>query len=103
MNTVYKSNVYPIKQGDNGITKSRSKKEILLDKLSKAIRLKHYSKATDRIYCGYVGEFIDFQMKQTQPEHGAKAIEEYLTHVMQKKSTVKSPLDRMLLPPGATR
>lgn len=81
MNTALKSNVYLIKPLDNGITKSRSKKEILLDKLSKAIQLKHYSKATDRMYCGYVGEFIDFQMKKSNPEHGAKAVEEYLTHL----------------------
>lgn len=40
MNTALKSNVYPIKPLDNEITKSRSKKDILLDKLSKAIRLK---------------------------------------------------------------
>ena len=90
MNTAYKSNVYPIKPLDNQITKSRSKKEILLDKLSKAIQLKHYSKATDRMYCGYVGEFIDFQMKQAQPEHGAKAIEEYLTHLAVVKKVAAS-------------
>lgn len=50
MNTALKSNVYHLPQRDNEITKSGSKKEILLDKLSKAIRLKHYSKATDRMY-----------------------------------------------------
>lgn len=90
MNTAYKSNVYPMKPLDNQITKSRSKKEILLDKLSKAIQLKHYSKATDRMYCGYVGEFIDFQMKQANPEHGAKAIEEYLTHLAVVKKVAAS-------------
>lgn len=90
MNTAFKSNVYPIKPVDNGITKSRSKKEILLDKLSKAIQLKHYSKATDRMYCNYVGEFIDFQTRQVQPEHGAKAIEQYLTHLAVEKKVAAS-------------
>lgn len=90
MNTAYKSNVYPIKPLDNEITKSRSKKDILLDKLSKAIQLKHYSKATDRMYCNYVGEFIDFQMKQSHPEHGAKAVEEYLTHLAVNKKVAAS-------------
>lgn len=90
MNTALKSNVYPIKPLDNQITKSRSKKEILLDKLSKAIQLKHYSKATDRMYCAYVGEFIDFQMKQAHPEHGVKAIEEYLTHLAVVKKVAAS-------------
>lgn len=72
MNTAYKSNVYPIKPLDNKTVKSgsQSKKEILLDKLAKAIRLKHYSKATERMYCNYVGEFMDFQLKQQNPEHG---------------------------------
>jgi len=90
MNTAYKSNVYPFKPLDNENTKSRSKKEILLNKLSKAIQLKHYSKATDRMYCGYVGEFIDFQMKQAQPEHGAKAVEDYLTHLAVVKKVAAS-------------
>lgn len=92
MNTALKSNVYPIKQLDNGNTKSGrgSKKEILLDKLSKAIRLKHYSKATDRMYCGYVADFIDFQTRQALPEHGAKAIEAYLTHLAINKRVAAS-------------
>jgi integron integrase len=90
MNTAIKSNLYIVKPLDNRITKSRSKKEILLDKLSKAIQLKHYSKATDRMYCGYVGEFIDFQMKQEKPEHGAKAVEDYLTHLAVVKKVAAS-------------
>jgi len=92
MNTALKSNVYPLPSRDNKITKSRpeSKKEILLDKLSKAIQLKHYSKATDRMYCNYVADFIDFQLKQQAPEHGAKAIEEYLTHLAVNKKVAAS-------------
>jgi integron integrase len=92
MNTAIKSNVYPIKPLDNKTAKSgrQSKKEILLDKLSKTIQLKHYSKATNRMYCGYVAEFIDFQMKQPEPAHGAKAIEEYLTHLAINKHVAAS-------------
>lgn len=90
MNTALKSNIYPIRPLDNKITKSRSKKEILLDKLSKAIQLKHYSKATNRMYCNYVGEFIDFQQRQAHPEHGAKAIEAYLTHLAINKKVAAS-------------
>jgi len=92
MNTAIKSNVYPIKPLDNKTVKSgkQSKKEILLDKLSKVIRLKHYSKATERMYCNYVADFIDFQMKQQNAEHGAKAIEEYLTHLAVNKKVAAS-------------
>lgn len=108
MNTALKTNVYHFPSRDNERPKSgqQIKKEMLLDKLSKAIRLKHYSKATERAYAGYVAEFIDFRIGHPSHEHGAKAIEEYLnvafnastmiyTHVMQKKSAVRSPLDRM--------
>jgi len=75
MNTAIKSNLYLVKPLDNGITKSRSKKDIL---------------PTDRMYCGYVGEFIDFQLKQEHPEHGAKAVEEYLTHLAVVKKVAAS-------------
>lgn len=90
MNTAYKSNVYPIKKGDNGIVKSRSKKDVLLDTLRKVIALKHYSKATERAYCGYVSEYIDFRLKRQSKEEGAKAIEEYLTHLAVDKKVAAS-------------
>ncbi|MDA8413005.1 MAG: integron integrase [Desulfobacteraceae bacterium] len=86
MNTARKDNVYHLPHRDNGPEKSRQQiqKEILLGKLSAAIKLKHYSRATERMYSGYVSEFIDFQLLQNHPEHGAKAIEEYLTHLARK-------------------
>jgi len=90
MNTALKSNLYLVKPLDNEITKSKSKKEILLDKLSKAIQLKHYSRATNRMYCSYVADFIDFQMKQPNAEHGAKAVENYLTYLAVNKKVAAS-------------
>jgi hypothetical protein len=50
MQTAKLSNVYHLPRRDNEKPKSRQeiKKEQLLDKLSKAILLKHYSKETDR-------------------------------------------------------
>lgn len=61
-----------------------------MDTLRKVIALKHYSKATERAYCGYVSEFIDFQRKQAQPEHGAKAVEQYLTYLAVEKKVAAS-------------
>lgn len=90
MNTAYKSNVYPINRGDNGIVKSRSKKDVLLDTLRKCIALKHYSKSTERAYVGYVSEYIDFRQNRQSQEHGAKAIEEYLTHLAVEKHVAAS-------------
>lgn len=86
MNTVRKSNLYCVPASDNKVTKSRQeiRKETLLGKLSSAIQLKHYSKVTERMYSRYVSDFIDFQCKQSEPEHGAKAIEDYLSHFARK-------------------
>lgn len=51
MNTARVSNILHFPTLDNRITKSRQqiKKDFLLDKLRKAIKLKHYSKATERM------------------------------------------------------
>jgi integron integrase len=86
MNTARKDNVFHLPTPDNRIVKSgkQIKKDFLLDKLCKAIRLKHYSKATERMYSNYVADFIDFQIKQPHADHGAKAIEDYLTHLAKK-------------------
>lgn len=91
MNTAYKSNVYPIKPAVNEITKSgsKSKKEILIDKLQKCIALKHYSKATSKIYTAYASDFIDYRMKH-QAGHGAEAIQEYLTYLAVEKKVAAS-------------
>lgn len=86
MNTARKNNIIHLPIPDNRITKSRQqiRKDFLLDKLAKAIRLKHYAKTTERMYCNYVSDFMAFQVHQLHPEHGAKAIEEYLTHLAGK-------------------
>jgi integron integrase len=92
MNTALKSNIYPFQRPDNAPPKSgqQIKKEQLLDKLSKAIRLKHYSKATERSYVGYVADFIDFRLERRSEAQGAKAIEEYLTYLAIQKKVAAS-------------
>jgi len=50
MNTAYKSNVYPIKPFDNEITKSRSKKEILLDNTHVMQKKNAVKSPLDRMY-----------------------------------------------------
>lgn len=86
MQTARKDNIYQLPKRDNGATKSRQQlqKETLLDKLCKTIRLKHYSKATERMYSNYVADFIDYQLHQPHADHGAKAIEGYLTRLAEK-------------------
>lgn len=94
MNTAIKSNIYHLPPRNNEITKSgpvaTGKKAVLLDKLSKVIRLKHYSKATEQAYSGYVSDFIDFRAKRQLQSHGAQAIEEYLTYLAVEKRVAAS-------------
>ena len=92
MNTAFKSNVYPIRRPDNEVPKSRQqiKKESLLETLRKAIRLKHYSKATERVYATWVSSFIDFRIVRHSEVHGAKAIEEFLTYLAVEKKVAAS-------------
>lgn len=92
MNTARKTNIYQLPRHDNEKPKSgqQIKKEQLLDKLRKAIRLKHYSRATERAYVGYVGGDIDFRIKRQSQAQGAQAIEEYLTHLAVEKRVAAS-------------
>lgn len=90
MNTAIKTNVYPINSAANGNSKSRSKKDSLLDSLRRVIRLKHYSRATEQLYANYVSDFIDFRAKHKSETHGAQAIEEYLTHLAINKKVAAS-------------
>jgi integron integrase len=92
MNIARKTNIYPFSRRDNVATKSgpQIKKEQLMDKLAKAIRLKHYSLATERSYVGYVAEFINFRLARHSESHGAQAIEEYLTHLALEKKVASS-------------
>jgi integron integrase len=92
MNTARKTNLYHLPPRDNLAPKSgqQIKKEQLLDKLAKAIRLKHYSRETERSYVNYVAAFIDFRMKRRSGTEGAAAIEEYLTYMALEKKVAAS-------------
>lgn len=83
MNTAIKTNVYHLPQRDNKVTKSgrQIKKEMLLDKLGKVIKLKHYSKATERVYSSWVSDYIDYRIDKQSKTEGGQAISEYLTHL----------------------
>jgi integron integrase len=92
MQVAVKSNVYPFPARDNGIEKSRplQQKEMLLEKLRREIRVKHYSRATERSYVGYVADFIDYRLRRRSTEHGGQAIQEYLTHLAIDKKVAAS-------------
>jgi len=58
-----------------------SKKKKLLDRVSEAIQLKHYSPRTEEAYVSWIRRFILFHDKRHPREMGAAEIEEFLTHL----------------------
>jgi integron integrase len=92
MQTALKSNVYPFPPRDNETPKSsqQQRKELLLEMLRREVKVKHYSKATERAYVGYVAAFIDYRLKRNSQEHGAKAIQGYLTYLAIEKKVAAS-------------
>lgn len=57
------------------------KKLRLLDQLRLAIRRKHYSRSTEKAYCGWVRRFILFHGKRHSAEMGAEEVAAYLSHL----------------------
>ena len=53
----------------------------LLDRLSAAIRTKHYSRRTERAYRGWVRRYILFHRKRHPAEMGAEHVGRFLSHL----------------------
>ncbi|MBI5922556.1 MAG: phage integrase N-terminal SAM-like domain-containing protein, partial [Betaproteobacteria bacterium] len=51
----------------------------LLDRMRAAIRIRHYSLATERTYVGWVKRFIYFHQKRHPAEMGAPEVESFLS------------------------
>lgn len=64
--------------------KSRIKDELLAE-MHKALQLEHYSEKTERAYCGYVAEFIDFKILRHSVLTDEAAIREFLTYAAMEK------------------
>ncbi|MEE8391170.1 MAG: integron integrase [Anaerolineae bacterium] len=71
-------------------------KKKLLDRVSEAIRLKHYSPRTEEAYVGWIRRFILFHNKRHPREMGATEIEEFLTHLAVDRNVSASTQNQAL-------
>ena len=73
-----------------------SKKKKLLDRVSEAIQLKHYSPRTEEAYVSWIRRFILFHDKRHPREMGAAEIEEFLTHLAVDRDVAASTQNQAL-------
>ncbi len=76
-------------QHDNSLPIPRSKEEVLTA-MHREIRLEHLSPKTERAYCGYVADFIDFKIAHQSRLTDEAAIREYLAHLANEKHVAAS-------------
>lgn len=79
----------PQKYPANAPVKSRKKDEIL-SAMHKEMRLEHLSEKTERAYCGYVSEFIDFKIRRHSVLTDEAAIREFLAYAALEKHVAAS-------------
>lgn len=68
------------KPHDNSLPIPRSKAEVLAA-MRREIQMEHLSKETERSYCGYVADFIDFKVSHQSHLSDEAAIREYLAYL----------------------
>ncbi len=71
-------------------------KKKLLDRVSEAIRIKHYSPRTEEAYVNWIRRFILFHDKRHPREMGADEIEEFLTHLVVDRDVAASTQNQAL-------
>jgi site-specific recombinase XerD len=78
------------------ITPAPAQKPKLLDRLSEALRSRHYSRRTEQSYAHWVKRFIFFHNKQHPAEMGELEINAYLTHLAVKEKVSASTQNQAL-------
>jgi integron integrase len=68
----------------------------LLDQLRNTLRLKHYSKRTEKAYVDWNKRFILFHHKQHPREMGIKEVEQFLTHLAVEGNVTASTQNQAL-------
>jgi integron integrase len=71
-------------------------KKKLLDRVSEAIRLKHYSPRTEEAYVSWIRRFILFHDKRHPRKMGAAEIKEFLTHLAVDRNVAASTQNQAL-------
>ena len=68
----------------------------LLDRVRDAIRLKHYSIRTEKIYCDWIRRFILFHRKRHPQEMAEAEVTEFLTHLARDGRVASSTQNQAL-------
>jgi integron integrase len=68
-------------KGPARVANHRGQKLRLMDQLRLAIRRKHYSRSTEKAYCGWARRFILFHGKRHPAEMGAEEVAAFLSHL----------------------
>ncbi len=71
-------------------------KKKLLDQVRDAIRVKHYSLRTEKIYVDWIKRFVLFHNKRHPREMGAPEIEQFLTHLALNENVAASTQNQAL-------
>ncbi len=58
--------------------------------VSDAIRVRHYSRSTEKTYIGWVKRFIYFHNKRHPREMGAREVSAFLTHLAVNRNVAPS-------------
>ena len=74
---------------------AQSQSPRLLDRMRAALRVKHYSLATERTYIGWVRRFIHFHRLRHPAEMGAPEVEAFLSGLATELHVSASPLYRL--------
>ena len=56
-----------------------------MERVSQAIRTRHYSRSTEKAYCGWIRRYILFHGKRHPGEMGPEEIAAFLTHLAVKE------------------
>jgi integron integrase len=79
-----------------GEAKSRQTPPRLLDRVRSEIRVRHYSRRTERAYVGWILRFILFHHKRHPLEMGAAEIQAFLNHLAEKRKVSASTQNQAL-------
>ena len=69
---------------------SASRNPKLLDRVRDAIRLKHYSIRTEKVYCDWIKRFILFHDKRHPADMAESEVTQFLTHLAREGRVASS-------------
>ena len=88
--------VYIYKVNMSNITSQPPQGKKILDQVSDAIRLKHYSYRTEQTYKEWIKRYILFHKKRHPAEMGAPEIQAFLSHLATEKNIAASTQNQAL-------